>query len=109
MRLVRVLIIRNISAAILALLTVAAFAQAVSGNISGTVQGTTGAAVPNATVTITDLDRGTVYHAQSSTDGNFSQTHLLAGHYQVKVENPGFGGFTANATVQVDDRELGIC
>lgn len=65
--------------------------------------------MPNATVIITDLDRGTVYHAQSNTDGNFSRTHLLAGHYQVKVENPGFRGFTANATVQVDDRELGIC
>jgi hypothetical protein len=78
------------------------FAQAVSGNIAGTVQDPTGAAVPNATITITDLDRGTVYHIQSSSDGNFSQTHLLAGHYQVKVESPGFGAFTANATVQVD-------
>ncbi len=96
-------IIRTLSACIFALLlAAAAFAQAVSGNISGTVQDTTGAAVPNATVTITDLDRGTVYHAQSGGDGNFSQTHLLAGRYQVKVESPGFGVFTANATVQVD-------
>ncbi|HEY7305163.1 MAG TPA: carboxypeptidase-like regulatory domain-containing protein [Bryobacteraceae bacterium] len=80
----------------------AAFAQAVSGNISGTVQDTTGAAVPNASVTTTDLDRGTVYHVQTGGDGNFAQTHLLAGRYQLKVESPGFGAFTANATVQVD-------
>lgn len=78
------------------------FGQAVSGNISGTVQDPTGAAVPNASITITDLDRGAVYHLQSSADGNFSQTHLLAGHYQIKVTSAGFGVFTANATVEVD-------
>ncbi|HEX4169227.1 MAG TPA: carboxypeptidase-like regulatory domain-containing protein, partial [Bryobacteraceae bacterium] len=79
-----------------------AFCQAVSGNITGTVQDPAGAAVPNAVITITDLDRGTVYNLKSSGDGNFSQTHLLAGHYQVKVTSPGFAAFTANATVQVD-------
>jgi hypothetical protein len=79
-----------------------AFSQAVSGNIAGTVQDPTGAAVPNASITITDLDRGTVYHTQSSSDGNFSQTHLLAGRYAVNVGSPGFGSFTANTTVQVD-------
>ncbi len=88
---------------VVALLTAAmAFGQAVSGNISGTVVDPSGAVVPNASITITDLDRGTVYNATSSSDGNFSQTHLLAGHYQVKVTSPGFGAFTANATVQVD-------
>ncbi len=84
------------------LMTSAAFAQAVSGNIAGTVVDPTGATVPNAPITITDLDRGTVYNLQSSRDGNFSQTHLLAGHYQLKVTSPGFGTFTANATVEVD-------
>ncbi len=79
-----------------------AFGQAVSGNISGTVVDPTGAVVPNASITITDLDRGTVYNSTSAGDGNFSQTHLLAGRYQVKVTSPGFGAFTANATVQVD-------
>jgi hypothetical protein len=78
------------------------FAQAVSGNISGTVDDASGAAVPNATITITDLDRGAVFHTQSAADGNYSQTHLLAGHYSVKVESVGFGAYTANADVQVD-------
>ncbi|MBV8812557.1 MAG: TonB-dependent receptor [Acidobacteriaceae bacterium] len=89
-------------AAIAFLLAAMAFGQAVSGNISGTISDPSGAAVPNATVTITDLDRGAVYHVQSSSDGNFSQTHLLAGHYQVTVESPGFGKFTANAMVEID-------
>ncbi len=85
------------------LTTCVLFAQAVSGNISGTVQDASGSAVPNASVTITDLDRGTAYHTTSNADGNYSQTHLLAGHYRVEVESSGFGKFTANATVQVDE------
>jgi hypothetical protein len=78
------------------------FAQAVSGNIDGTVVDSSGGAVPDATITITDLERGTATHKQSNAQGNFSQTHLLAGSYRVKVESPGFAPFFANATVQVD-------
>jgi hypothetical protein len=78
------------------------FGQAVFGNISGTVQDASGSAVPGATVTITDLDRGSVYATQSSADGNYAQTHLLSGRYQVSIAAAGFGGFNANATVQVD-------
>ena len=78
------------------------FGQAVSGNIGGTIQDSSGTAIPDASITITDLDRGSVYTLKSSSDGNFSQTHLLAGRYQVKINHPGFGEFTANATVQVD-------
>lgn len=80
----------------------AAFGQAVSGNIAGTVQDATGASVPNAAITITDLDRGALYHLQSNSDGNYSQTHLLAGRYQVQIQSAGFGEFKATAIVQVD-------
>lgn len=80
----------------------AAFGQAVSGNISGTVRDSSGAPVSGANITITDLDRGTLFRTQSASDGNYSQTHLLAGHYQVKVETSGFGVYTAAADVQVD-------
>ncbi|HTU44310.1 MAG TPA: TonB-dependent receptor [Bryobacteraceae bacterium] len=84
------------------MMSVSAFAQAVSGNIAGTVRDASGAVVANAKITITDQDRGTVYNLESSSDGNYSQTHLLAGHYQVRIEEPGFGSVTANATVEVD-------
>lgn len=80
----------------------AALGQAVSGNIAGTVQDATGASVPNAAITITDLDRGALYHLQSNSDGNYSQTHLLAGRYQVQIQSAGFGEFKATAIVQVD-------
>ena len=78
------------------------FGQAVSGNIVGTAHDASGAALPAANVTITDLQRGTVYQSHTSEDGNFSQTHLLAGRYSVKVESAGLGAFNATADVQVD-------
>jgi outer membrane receptor protein involved in Fe transport len=83
-------------------LAASAFSQAVSGNITGTVQDATGAAVPNAAITITDLDRGTVFHTQSASDGNYTQTHLLAGRYRIEVQSAGFGKFSGDADVQVD-------
>src|SRR5438876_123331 len=77
--------------------------QAVFGNITGTVTDPTGAAVPNAEIAITDLDRGITYTTKTTSDGNFTQTHLLAGHYGVKVTAPGFSEFSASADVQVDE------
>jgi outer membrane receptor protein involved in Fe transport len=80
----------------------AAFGQAVSGTIFGTVTDPTGAVVPGVTVSIRDLDRGVDYHVQTISDGNYIQTHLLAGHYRVTIAPPGFETFVAEATVQVD-------
>jgi protocatechuate 3,4-dioxygenase beta subunit len=57
-----------------------AFGQAVFGNITGTVTDQSGAAVPGATVAIADTDRGTTYTTTTNADGNYTQTHLLAGH-----------------------------
>src|SRR5437879_4100835 len=80
----------------------AGIGQAVFGNITGTVTDPTGAAVPNAEIAITDLDRGITHTTKTTSEGNFTQTHLLAGHYQVKVTAPGFSEFSASAEVQVD-------
>ncbi len=80
----------------------AGFAQAVSGNIIGTVSDPSGAAVPQADVLVTDVDRGLTYQTRTNADGNYIQTHLLAGHYEVKVTATGFSEFVAKADVQVD-------
>ncbi len=79
-----------------------ALGQAVYGSVSGTVTDPSGAAVPNASVVISDMDRGVTYNTKSNAAGNFEQTHLLAGHYRVKVSAAGFAGYEATADVQVD-------
>jgi hypothetical protein len=77
-------------------------AQAVFGNITGTVIDPSGAAVPNAEVTITDLERGLTYQTKTNEEGNYTQTHLLAGHYEVRVSASGFAQLVVKAEVQVD-------
>ncbi len=80
-----------------------AWAQAVFGGISGTVTDSTGSVVPNAKITITDTGKGVTYNATSNDSGNYAQTHLIVGSYDVRVEAAGFNAFTQkNVSVEVD-------
>ncbi len=84
-------------------LAVSAFGQAVFGNIVGTVTDPSGSAVPNAKVTIKDLGKGVSYNALTNATGNYSQTHLVIGTYEVRVEAAGFDTFVEqNVVVEVD-------
>jgi Carboxypeptidase regulatory-like domain/TonB dependent receptor len=65
-------------------------AQAVYGSIDGTVVDSSGAAASGATVTITDINRGVVLTTTTNGVGYYSQTHLIVGHYRVRVELAGF-------------------
>ncbi|MCU1272694.1 MAG: Cna B-type protein [Bryobacterales bacterium] len=67
-----------------------AFGQAVYGSIAGTVYDSSGAGVPKATVTITDVKKSINYSTTTNESGNYSQTHLIIGSYRVKVEFAGF-------------------
>lgn len=79
------------------------FAQAVYGGISGNVTDQTGAAVPNAKVTITDVGKGVSFTTQTNESGNYTQQHLIAGTYTVRVEASGFeASVTQNVPVQID-------
>src|SRR5690242_6857025 len=65
-------------------------AQAVYGSISGTVTDPSGAVVPGATVTITDVDRKTTETVTTNESGLYVKERLLPGRYEVKVEAQGF-------------------
>ena len=58
---------------------IASFGQAVYGSISGNVTDASGAAVPHAKVTITDIGKGVTYNTTTNESGNYSQTHLIVG------------------------------
>src|SRR5260370_23713626 len=75
-----------------ALLVVAmpAFAQQVTGAIVGTVTDPTGATVKGATVTATDVDRGTVLTTRTNDTWEFDLPIVPVGNYQVTAEAPGF-------------------
>jgi outer membrane receptor protein involved in Fe transport len=65
-------------------------AQAVYGSISGTVTDPSGAVVPGANVTITDVDRKTTETVTTNESGLYVKERLLPGRYEVKVEAQGF-------------------
>ena len=78
-----------------------ALGQAVYGSIVGTVADPSGAAIPNAKVTITDVGKGVTFNATTNEVGNYSQTHLIVGTYEVRVEANGFST-SVQRGVQVD-------
>src|ERR1700739_1175114 len=61
-----------------------------TGAIVGVVRDASGAIVPKARISVTDLDRGTVFRAESSDAGEYVAGPLHIGHYRVRVEKPGF-------------------
>src|ERR1700678_3050009 len=65
-------------------------AQEVTGAINGTVTDPSGAPMVGATVTATDVARGTTYPAKTNSDGAYYLTQLPIGRYTVKVESTGF-------------------
>ncbi|SDF80243.1 carboxypeptidase regulatory-like domain-containing protein [Terriglobus roseus] len=65
-------------------------AQAVNGSLLGTVQDKTGAAVPNAKVTITEKATNITHEATTNANGNYSFQNLSQGAYSVNVQMQGF-------------------
>src|SRR5580658_401805 len=75
-------------AALFVMFTVPALAQ--EATIVGTVTDPTGAAVPNATITITDTDTGVARSLPTNSDGQYVAPDLIIGHYNVHVKATGF-------------------
>jgi Carboxypeptidase regulatory-like domain len=67
-----------------------AWGQQITAAITGTVVDGAGAALNGATITVTDVDRGTVYDTKTSDSGRFNLSQVPIGTYDVKVEASGF-------------------
>jgi hypothetical protein len=87
----------------MAFTTSPAWAQAVYGSIAGTVEDSTGAAVPGATVTIKSLERQTEDTVTTNASGLYAKDRLLPGNYSVRAELSGFKPkLVSKAVVNVD-------
>jgi hypothetical protein len=67
-----------------------AWSQTSTGSIRGTITDSTNAAVPNAKVTATDVDRGVDYPTQTDASGRYILPTLPPAQYTLAVEAPGF-------------------
>ncbi len=80
-----------------------AHAQAVYGSIFGTVTDPSGAIVPNATVTVTDIAKGTAVSVQTNGSGTYTVQHLIPDTYRVEAQGTGFSkNTTENVVVYAD-------
>jgi hypothetical protein len=77
-------------------------AQSTYGSISGTITDSSGAAVPGAEVTLTNLSTSEKRVQTSADDGHFTFVNLFQGQYRLDVEKSGFKHYSRpNVVVQV--------
>jgi len=74
----------------LLLCSIPALAQSTAGRILGTVSDQSGAAVPGATVVVTDSQRGTSRTLTTDESGEYVAPGLQPGNYKIHVEAKGF-------------------
>ncbi len=82
-----------------------AWAQS-GGSIWGSVNDTSGAAIPGATVTIKNMETGVTRTVAADETGKFNALALPAGHYEVTATKTGFrANATTGVTLVVGQRE----
>jgi Carboxypeptidase regulatory-like domain len=71
--------------------------QVVTGTLTGTVTDATGATVPNAKITITQVSTGAQRSTTTSSDGLYNFPYLAPDDYRVEVSATGFKSFTQSS------------
>ena len=81
-------------------------AQYEDGSLIGTIHDATGAAVANATITVTNVNTGIINKVVSNGSGDYEVPELRVGSYNLEAEAPGFAPAEAkNITISVAVRQ----
>src|SRR5674476_1462319 len=85
------------------------YSQAVNATLLGTVTDSSGAVVPNAKVTVTEVNTGVNRSGQTNESGNYTFPDMAPGQYTVTVEVSGFKketrkdiALTVNSSTRID-------
>src|SRR5947209_6707348 len=81
-------------------------AQSTTGTILGTVSDPSGAVIPNASVTITNVENGSVRTLATDKSGNYEAPTLPVGRYSVAVTATGFAKNSQEVQLDVQDRRF---
>jgi len=81
--------------------TILAFGQAETGSISGTVRDTTGAVIPDASVSARIAATSVERVARTEGTGVYTIPALVPGIYEVTVSKPGFSDYKVRVQVTV--------
>jgi len=85
---------------LLLLLASPSFAQSPTGNIRGEVTDPSNAVIPNASVTVTEVNTRRVIELTTGGEGMYVAALLLPGQYKIRVTAPGFTPAELEATVR---------
>jgi hypothetical protein len=83
-------------------------AQFTTASLAGTVLDSTGAAIPEATAVVRNLETGFAQTAQSGGTGAFLFPRLPIGSYELRVEKEGFGTYVQSGIVLSVDRAANV-
>ncbi|MBI3209165.1 MAG: TonB-dependent receptor [Candidatus Solibacter usitatus] len=93
-------------ALVLAVACTALFAQFETAVVLGTVRDATQSVVPDAKVSLTNLDTGILATASTDSNGNYLFSNVKVGRYKVVAEKVGFASATAESfNVNVNARQ----
>ncbi len=81
------------------------FAQSTLGSISGTVQDSSGAVVPHATVRLHRQESNTDITFTANDAGDYTAVDLAAGHYDIRVNGGAGLASTVAANITLDSRQ----
>ena len=84
------LLLLMLAVAVLAVTPFSTFAQTSYGTVAGSVTDATGAAIPNATVTIKSRQTGETHTVKTTGNGSFNIQSVGTGHYDVTTEAAAF-------------------
>ncbi|HEX4488984.1 MAG TPA: TonB-dependent receptor [Terriglobales bacterium] len=91
----------SVVASLVVSLSVPAFAQKITGDISGTVTDSSGALVANVTITALNKGTGVTRTTTSTSSGSYRLTELPSGDYKVTAGAAGFKTLIRDAVVSV--------
>jgi hypothetical protein len=103
-----VLFCLSIVALLLSFIQPAAAQTAGAGNINGAVTDSSQAAVPGASVTVTNTDTGVAHSYVTDSAGLYSAPFLQPGHYVVNAKASGFGAVEAKGLTLLVGQTLTI-
>ncbi len=82
-----------------------AHAQESRATVIGRITDNSGAVIPAASVSFTNIDTGVVARTQSNGEGNYFSSFLIPGSYRITVEKTGFKNLVQNkVTLSVNDK-----
>ena len=91
--------LRGVLVLLAALTAGVAFGQIRSATITGTVTDATGAVVPHAQVTVTELETAISTKSLTTDSGSFTLPYLPAGTYTATISAPGFAEYKVSGIV----------